>query len=192
MLLFKETKKLFYDNFRYKVVIRTKYCRHFRYEQDLDYILKLLGSDPATDYMIDVVQKLKNVDEFKFRVESPYVSVYLNDEQVLDQILNIDHSAIKYYSKPLIDLKPGEVRVTSLPYGFKIHLKRTHKSHAEFVDWAVAQPSKFKLPSTCQVRLRRSVNHLPVYFYAKDENSILLAKMMLGSSFGHIEKIVKD
>ena len=194
MVLFKETKKLFFDEFPYKIVLRTKYARWFRNEQDLEVIKNRIWSninDVHVEYVRNVLGELETIDKFKFRVETPFLSIYLNNEDALNSILNIDTSMVKYYSKPLTNLIAGEVVVKSLPYGFKVFLDRTTQSHASFVEWAEAQPTKFRLPKSCKTQLCKQRNFRSIYFYAKDENSILLARMQLGSAIKSIEKIVK-
>ena len=191
MLPFKETKKLFYKKYQYKIVVISKFSTYFRYA-DIPWILSRIQIEP---WLHSVLSQLQQTEDFKFRVENYYLSMYLNDEEIFNEMLhelgNNVPSKVAYYSKPLTTLQPDEVIVKSLPYGFKVHLTSTNKSYAEFIDWAEAQPVKFRLTNRCKTNLKRDRSFNKSYFYAKDEASILLAKLMIGPIIGNIEKVVK-
>lgn len=191
MLPFKETKKLFYNKYQYKIVVVSKFSLYFRFS-DISWLLSRLQLEP---WLHSLLTQLQQAADFKFRVEDYYLSIYLNDEDVFNNMLHeLDNnvpSKVHYYSKPLTTLQIGEVIVKSLPYGFKVHLTPTNKSYADFIEWADAQPVKFRLTNRCKTTLQRDRSFNKSYFYAKDEASILLAKLMIGPIISNIEKVVK-
>ena len=203
----KRTKKLFDNTYQYKAVIVCVFSGLFRgkhlqfAEKKLDEF-KVTGKYPlwskrATvddiDYAKQICKLLSKVTNYDLRVESPFISFYSNNFDDIKSITEIDVSAVKYVSMPEAQqlLVKDTVYVKKLDYGYKVTLGKTNQNYGNFIGWATSNPNKIRLSGRCTHDLNRDYSWGGSYFYVKDDKSLIMVKMFLGSVISRIDQVVK-
>lgn len=202
-MLHKTTNKLFRGTYQYKVVLICAFAHHFR-SGDLDttavrlqtteVVAQSTRSSKYLDnylYAVDVLAALKKLTDFEIRVESPWISVYLNNMDDVDMLIAIDQDRVKYVSLPIVPLTSGTIVMSKRDYDYRITLGKTRQNHESFVEWAEANSGKLKLTKSCKKDLLKDRSWGGSYFYITGENMVLMAKMHLGDSISKIERITK-
>ncbi len=164
------------------VPLDTPLWSKLRNKKDLEYCLKLEHA-------------LSTIKDFSVRVEHPLISLYSNNINDIVSISNIDPERVKYVSKPGDEVRPklekNTVFLPKIKYGFKITLGKSTRSHENFVSWA-AKSEHVKLTKSCIRDLSRSKSWGGSYFYAKDERSITLVRMLLTEEISRIDRVIND
>lgn len=204
MILYKDTVKLFQGKYQYKIVLICTGVGVFR-GNDLDRaFVKLSNLSVETntiwkrahlltqkdiDYLFDVYQTLRTIDDFKLRVESPWLSIYLKDETDLIKIKNINKDRVKLIYQPKVSLQENEI-VSTLPFDYKVSIKTTKQGYNAFVDWA-KQFDTIRLTNSCTDILKNGRNYSSgSYFYVRGEKTLTMTKLHLGNLIRKVEKIV--
>ena len=206
-MLVKKTRKLFHGKYQYKAVLVVPAASWFR-GCNLDYALEKLAAFRFTDkktfdnklkspedltYCVKLAKALAKLENFEIRVESPLLSFYSNDKADIDKLVNLNSDRVKYTSEPedTSSLVANTVILPKIPFDFRVTMGRTRQSHENFVEWASGN-SKLKLTKSCADALKRNHSWGGTYFYVKGDNSLLMARMMLGGSINKVEKIIKQ
>lgn len=209
MIQFKETKKLFFNKYKYKIVLICQGCYVFRSndwdraaerlrlkalspEDKTDDYVPYFGKKPAVDinYCYDILDTLRSIDEYALRVENPWLTIYSNNKDDIDTIANLNPSKVKYVCIPYIELSENVIVMNDTPFQYRVTIGRGTLNCSSFVDWA-NNNKNVRLTRKCQEYLlsgRPRYNNL--VFYITGDNNLLLAKIHLGSNITKIEHIV--
>jgi hypothetical protein len=211
----KKTNKLFHDKYVYKVCVVTPVAFHFRgndlertklilqldeidLSKDGRVFVKIGGNYSRTHAAIDDVRgglEILNVLEsdlnHKLRVEGRFLSIYSNNESLIDQISNIPGLHIRDIWKPVNDkakefLLTGPRAIIRKNYSHKYKVSiRGLKSEAEnFKSWAAKLP-KVKIISWNSYKWDS-------YFYVADEKTLSMCRLFLGSNVKKVEELVTE
>ena len=206
-MLVKQTRKLFHGKYQYKAVLVVPAASWFR-GCNLEYALEKLAVFNLDDkrtfdnklktkediaFCVKLAKSLAKLDNFEIRIESPLLSFYTNDKLDLDKLVKIDSERVKYISVPedTASLVANTIILPKIPFDYRVTMGRTRQSHENFVEWAETN-SKLKLTKSCVDALNRNHSWGGTYFYVKGDNSLLMARMMLGGSINKVEKILKQ
>ena len=78
-----------------------------------------------------------------------------------------------------------------LDFGFKITMGSARQNLSSFVQWSKDNP-KVRLPKRAKHDLSKDYSHGGSHFYVKDEKSLTLVKMFLGSYITKIETVIRS
>jgi hypothetical protein len=212
---YKQTKKLFYGTYQYKIVLVCAGAGWFR-NKDWDYTAAMLGKvdvdknsaqNPSytryngisiktkedLDYAFNLLKLLRKLEDVDLRIESPWISLYTNTEKNIDKVTKLDTARIKYVSVPAKDtvLESGTVILPKVDFDYKITMGRTMQNYTTFVDWADAS-NKLKLTKTCRKQLSNNSSWGGSYFYVTGDKNLMLTKMHLGGTIAKIERVIKN
>lgn len=199
----KITTKLFYNKYKYKVVLVTSTASWFRGKNFDNVVKKLSGKEsyyiePRTpaekayaNSLLDVFLKL---EDFDLRVENPFLSFYTNNEKDALTVAKIEPNRTKYVSHPCAKsehlLEYNTVILKRLDYGYKVTMGHCPQDVTSFIQWC-ENNSKVKLTDRAKKDLQRHRSWGGCHFYVKDDKSLTMVKMFLGSYISKIERVVK-
>lgn len=200
----KHTSRLFNKKYKYKVVLVTKGCGWFR-NNDLDLVKKNLGTyvDSAWGpkltpddllFIKKIYNVLKKFNDYELRVENPLLSLYTNTESLIESLAGLNPELVKYVSFP----KPGSEQILNnngvitkrIDYGYKVTIGRTRKSFEDFLNWA-NNMEKVRLTKRTKKELAKEHSWGGYYFYVKDDKTLTMVKIFLGTHIQTIEKVTK-
>jgi hypothetical protein len=212
---YKQTKKLFYGTYQYKIVLVCAGAGWFR-NKDWDYTASMLGkvdldknsaqnsgytrytgisikTKEDLDYALDLLKLLRKLEDVDLRIESPWISLYTNTEKNIDKVTKLDTARIKYVSVPAKNtvLESGTVILPKVDFDYKITMGRTMQNYTTFVDWADSS-TKLKLTKTCRKQLSNNNSWGGSYFYVTGDKNLMLTKMHLGGTIAKIERVAKN
>lgn len=202
----KRTSKLFANRYKNKAVIITAFSGFFRGNnlQFAEKKLKECGSDPKNypawarkatpsdvDYGLKLCKFLNSIENYTLRIESPFLSFYTNDDTDLKAITSIDTNYVKYVSIPENNLEENTIYLRRINYGFRITMGKTSQSHDNFIKWC-EKNDKVKLPKKSKKDLTETSSWGGYYFYVKDEKSLTMVKMFLGSDIARIDRVIQS
>lgn len=212
---YKQTKKLFYGTYQYKIVLVCAGAGWFR-NKDWDYAASMLSkvdlvknavqhpnytryngisikTKEDLDYAIDLLKVLRTLEDVDVRVESPWISLYTNTEKNIDKVTNIDNTRIKYVSVPATDstLEVGVVILPKVDFEYRVTVGRTTQNYTTFVQWADTS-SKLKLTKTCRKQLSSPASWGGSYFYVTGDKNLMMTKMHLGGTIAKVERVAKN
>jgi len=205
-MLVKKTKRLFHGKYQYKAVLIVPAAAWFR-GCNLDHAIEKLMSFSFSNkktfdnklktpedlaYCVKLAKALDKLENFEIRVESPLLSFYTNNKADVDKLVKLDVDRVKYTSEPedSASLVAGTIILPKIPFDYRVTMGRTRQSHDAFIEWAAAT-DKVKLTRSCEDALSRNHSWGGTYFYVKGDNSLLMARMMLGGGINKVEKIIK-
>ena len=203
----KRTKKLFDNTYQYKAVVVCVFSSLFR-GKNLQFAEKKLEEFKATgkfpvwgkkatvddvNYAKQLCKFLSNITDYDVRVESPFISFYSNNFADIKAITDISVDAVKYVSKPETQepLEKNTVYVKKLEYDYKVTLGKTNQNYTNFINWAKSNANKVRLPGRCIYDLSNDFSWGGSYFYVKDEKSLTMVKMFIGSNISRIDHVIK-
>jgi hypothetical protein len=203
----KRTKKLFLDTYTYKVVIISALARIFR-GNDLDSVSKKLAyyrvntntkpvqywashmSTDDIDLAENILKLLTPMSDYVVRVESPIISIYTNNLEDIKKITDHLTDFVKYVSLSENELEKGVIYLKKIDFDYKVTLGHIQTPQVPLVRWC-DDNSKIRMPRTCKEQLVRGWGCKQRYFYVKDDRSLIMVKMFLGSNIQRIERVVK-
>lgn len=190
-MLYKETTKLFHRKYQYRIVLVCTGVGIFR-GNNLDLIWAKLQNYEANDdrtYLHKLYKCLESFSsEYALRVETPWLSIYTNNTELLQELRDIDLQKVKYIYRPTVPIIDGEI-VSTLPYDYKVTIvKQKQVDYSTFINWANASEN-FRLTNSCKQETSR-YHSIPSYFYVKGEKNLTMAKIHLGNSIHRIEKVI--
>lgn len=205
-ILTKRTSRLFNKKYKYKVVLVTKGCGWFR-SNDLDNVKKEVESYSESQhpwgpklnnddlvYIKKLYNVLKKSSDYDLRVENPLLSLYTNTESLVEALASIRTDLVKYVSYPAPGseqiLESNGVITKRLDYGFKVTVGRTRKNYSDFLNWA-SNMDKVRLTKRSKKELEKEHSWGGYYFYVKDEKTLTMVKIFLGSNIQSVEKVTK-
>jgi histidyl-tRNA synthetase len=199
----KDATKLFLNKYKHKLVLVTPFAHVLR-NKDIDtakskvedsyYYSRINSSVAQLKYFYKVCNVLKKYkEEYNVRIENPRVSIYTDNTNLINQLVKIDENNVKFVVVPNNEnpeLTQGSVLVKRLNYDFKVHVAATRTNHNNFVEWSKNNP-KIRMTRRCSVDLSRDRSWGGSYFYVKDEKTLTMVKMFLGSDISRVESVIK-
>ena len=211
-MLHKTTTKLFSGKYQHKIVLVCAGASVFR-SGDMDatiakldkvdvianrmdhYRTTKIGTKEDLAYAYQLAGTIKRLgNDCNIRVESPWISIYTNNELVIDTLVKLDESRVKYISSPLVGttLTVGTIIMSKRNFDYKITLGRTRSENSAFVQWAESQTGKMHLTKSCKRQLLQNSTWGGSHFYITGDNVLLMAKMHLGGAISKIERITRQ
>jgi len=203
----KRTKKLFLDTYSYKVVIISALASIFR-GNDLDSVSKKLAyyrlntntkpvqywsrhmSTDDIDLAENILHLLTPMSDYVLRVESPIISVYTNKLEDIKKITDSVTEFVKYVSLSENNLEKGIIYLKKIDFDYKVTLGHIRSPQDSLIKWC-ANNSKIRMPKTCKEQLELGWGCKQRYFYVKDDRSLIMVKMFLGSNIHRIDRVIK-
>lgn len=205
------TTRLFFNQYKYKIVLVCATAHFFR-GNNLTYVKetisnirnkndipvgwnrKALDSNELTFGEL-LVKSFSKMENYCLRVESPLLSFYTNSEKDAESILKINVEKVKYISipeSPLTESKLGthNVLTKKIDFDYKVTMGRTRTSFDSFLEWCKDNP-KIRMPKRAKRDLEKNHSWGGSYFYVKDEKTLTLVKLFIGSFINKVETVVK-
>ena len=206
-MLFKTTRKLFNGTYQYKIVLVCPNAHFFRngdWQQCLNMLQKSsvapsTRNGPASfksvedkDYALSLYKVLSTSVNLNIRIENPWITVYTNDKNHIDDLVKLDKDRVKYICLPptTVSLSANNVIMPKMNYDFQVTLGKTTQEHSAFIAWASSN-QKLKLTKSCIAALTRNRSWGGTHFYVTGDNNLLMAKMHLGGSISKVSRIIK-
>lgn len=207
----KHTSKLFFNKYKYKVVLISAGASWFRgnnvdyandqlqdlksnIEFNISWKSKLKRDLDDQRYIESIIKFLRKVSDYDLRVESPLLSFYTNNEKDAETLVKIEPARIKYVSYPedgaQTNLEQNQVISKKLDYQFKITMGRTRQDYTNFIEWS-ENNTKIRVPKRAKKDLTSSHSWGGCHFYVKDAKTLTMVKMFLGSDINKIENVIK-
>jgi len=214
-----ETKKLFYNEYKYKLVFRTRLSRYLRgsdFKKSLRQLtnfvdesnkkspanqrkqlsnLNRLRDTLSQDEVAEVTSLLKEfskASDFRLRIEYNTVGVFSNNKTWLKKIARMANNAKEFY-EPLDEslLTDPNVIVLKRPIDFeyRVTLASNCKVDTGFADWVATNTDKVKATQWTLQKIRRGVYVGGLYFYARDKKIVNLIQLMIGN-MGRVDKVI--
>jgi hypothetical protein len=150
-----------------------------------------IKSQDDIDYNFKLASRLLDMKDFEIRVESPWISIYTNDQASVDAILNLDSSKVKYISvPPATGIAENTIVMPKINFDYRVTLGKTTNPNLAFIEWAEKSP-KLRLTKSCIRDLTSTRSWGGTHFYVTGDNTLLMARMHLGGCISKIERIVK-
>lgn len=201
----KSTTKLFFNKYKYKIVLVNRGASWFR-GNNLDYVEQRLQNNTTViawekgldktdrEYNQKLLALFRQFTEYELRVESPLLSVYTNNEAEVVKLSKIDIAKVKYVVMPdattSASLDEHKIIVKRLDFDFKVSMGRTTQDFNSFINWCDGNP-KIRMPKRVKRDLSKSHSWGGGHFYVKDEKTLLIVKMFVGSWINKVEQVVK-
>lgn len=202
------TKKLFYDQYLYRIQLRVNKASIWR-GGDINYVLNqiFLYNNPTKkhEYGFNYIsnctpqdiekhtklyQTLYELEDYKIRVETSIISIYSNTKDTIEKIKKEMQKEVISICEPkseqhkkLLSSRPNIV-FSKVDFKYKLTLGRINKDSVNFTDWA-KNNKKVQLPRVDDGKIYRGCNIL-----IKDDKTLMMVKMYLGSSIQRIDEIL--
>lgn len=211
-VLIKPTVKLFGGTYQYKVVLRTVAANWFRSENfnkipdrvaDPKIAAKVLPLSNGARYVsleqtleyVSALYHILNQDRTSYstRVEYPILSIYSNDELLIEQLVNVDCTNVKYICQPLAGstLHTNTIILKRVPFKFKVTIGRTFQSYDSFLKWC-EQSEKIRITKATIRNLAKANSFAGGFFYVKDDAALMMVKIFFGNCITKVETIVSQ
>jgi hypothetical protein len=200
----KHSTKLFQGKYKYKIVFTSGVAGWFRgssienirqsYERKDSYYHSRNATLTELNHALKMSDVLETIEDWHARVETPFVSIYLNNERDLESIVKNCKNRVKYVEIPDPKsqdlLTQGCVLVKKLDFKFRVSLGVSNQNHSNFVHWCENNP-KIRMPKRAKRDLIRDGNTGGGFFYVKDEKSLTMVKMFLGRTITKVETVIQ-
>jgi hypothetical protein len=203
----KRTKKLFDNTYKYKAAILCIFAGYFRgnnlqfAQQKLKDVKKTgvfpMWAKKATsddvDFALGLCKTLSKLQDYAIRVETPVISFYTNNDGDLKTVTDLDCDAVKYVSVPEDQqaMEKDTIYVKKLDYSFKVTMGRIKQSQDNFLQWCQTNANKIRMPKRCKDDLSGDHSWGGGHFYVKDDKTLTMVKMFLGTSIARVDRVVK-
>lgn len=200
----KYSTKLFQKKYKYKIVFTSGVAGWFRgsdaariqhmYENSDQYYYSRQATSGEKSHANKLAKVLESIEDWQARVETPFVSIYLNNDLDLETVIKNCKNRIKYVEIPdpksEVKLIEGTVLVKNLDFGYKVTVGTSNQSHLNFVIWC-ENNAKIRLPKRARRDLSKDFNPGGGFFYVKDDKSLTMVKMFLGRTITKVENVVR-
>ena len=204
-----DTKKKFFNQYLYKAVINAPMCRLIlsnhdnlakeyqrRFELSRHYNHGGSWKRKNTSTRANISElvyyqnlRLKNIDELKFRIEEPYLSIYSNDEKFLYDIISKINSDIKEIHRPANELAKdildqGQIVIKkSTDYEYKVVLRESgaisYEVREQVYGYLIGLTDTVKMTPGCKRNLtERNYWFTSTYFYTKDPSVLTFLNLI--------------
>jgi hypothetical protein len=208
MKLYKQTSKLFFDKYVYKISLNTVLASEFRYknlprtiakiqaiasqiEKTKDgkiqlgtYYRKFVNTNDIF-HVSNLCNILKSQSDYGIRVEGECLGVYTNDDTVIANIEKL--GKIRDISKPANDViknflltTPNSIIAKKYTHKYRVTVNPLRDASENFHRWAE------KIPS---IKLLRRTYHTEGYFYAANEKTLGMCKIFLGDKIRRVDEM---
>jgi hypothetical protein len=138
----------------------------------------------------NILQLLNLISDYAIRVESPLLSIYTNSLDDVKKVTDDLTNYIKYVSMSENTLEKGTIYLKKIDFDYKVTLGHIRTPQDSLVKWC-DNNSKIRMPKTCKEQLELGWGCKQRYFYVKDDRSLMMVKMFLGSNIQRIERVIK-
>lgn len=213
MRLGKKTNHLFYDKYVNKIAIQTPLAGDFRNKEldrlkvNFDHYSRLLENSKNGFIEIGnwnkkkisvndvfngfkLLNLLDNEEDYTVRVEGRTLSVYSNNDALIDKIWSIDPLIVKEITQPVNETvknfllsNPNKIIAKNYTHKFRVTVNPLRNNSESFHEWAEKMP---------KIKLLKRTYKTEGYFYAADEKVLNLCKIFLGSRIRRIDEMVTE
>lgn len=204
----RETKKLFYNEYPYKLgifnslayIFREKKFRFAREELSrLEVMYEMnkplvLGSFRKKEYDIPTFMECKwlykeliSRNDYKIRVEYPTVQLYSHDKEWLLSIATKVKTPTDFYEPPVVLAK--NTILVEKPSNYEYRVTLSSKPDPSLSKWIVANPKLAKAGPVFLQEVADNGYSRGLYFYVRDDKVLNIVGLMLGSN-SRVDKIV--
>lgn len=211
MIKYKQTNKLFYDQWNYKVSFALEgasYLRNYPLEHILEKLEKLeikyrwheaVHKNKA--HLIKLAEYLKDVDKslFLMRVESGILDLYTNDSAMVDTFVKLlPESFIRFVCVPSGQvLNKKSILVSKYPddrFTMRVYLKphklKDGREKEKFVSWVKNQPGISMSEAVEDWFIRTEWNWDRRYVLVDNEKTLLMLKLRNSDVVGSVYQLV--
>jgi hypothetical protein len=208
----KNTNKLFFRKYVYKIAIRTPVAGIFRGKNlkiaRLEVALledrlkknggkhvgvggynKSWASKNDLDLANNLIDILEKLEDYRLRVESNTLGLYSNDDNFISDVQRTG-SQIEEISRPSSDKikhfllsSPSAIIRKEYTHKYKVTAKPLWKEAENFIKWAEKLP-KIKITSNNYI--------YGGYFYVADEKTLSMCRIFLSDKIQKVEELVKE
>jgi len=203
-----ETKKLFYNEYPYKLglynslayIFREKKFRFAREELSrLEVMVEMnkplvLGTYRKKEYDLATFTECKWLykelikrNDYKIRVEYPMLQLYSQDKDWLLYIASQVNAPTEFYEPPVILAK--NTILVEKPSDYQYRITLNSKPDPSLAKWIQNNPKLSKAGPVFLNEVANSGYSKGLYFYVRDEKILNIVGLMLGS-LGRVDKIV--
>ena len=204
----RETKKLFYNEYPYKLgiynslahIFREKKFRYAREELSRLEIMAemkeplILGTYRRKEYDLAtfieckwLYKELIKRNDYKIRVEYPAVHFYSQDKDWLMHIGSQVKNPIDFHEPPVVLAK--NTILVEKPSDYEYRITLNSKPDPSLAKWIEANPKLAKAGPVFLEEVANSGYSKGLYFYVRDDKVLNIVGLMLGS-LGRVDKIV--
>jgi hypothetical protein len=200
----KQTLGLFLNKYQYKISIVTYYAGWFR-NKKLDEVLEKLnnGVSPPSfrirdkfknekQYCLKLQKFMSTLENYDIRVSHPTISFYSNNIKHIEELYFLDESRVKFVCLPNENSPPLEkntIFVKKLDYQYKLHITPFKHNCDNFLSWCEDNP-KVKLTGSIKNQFQKGKG-VGGYFYVKDDNTLTIVRLLLGTNISRILNVIK-
>jgi len=164
------------------------------YENSDQYYYSRQATAGEKNHANKLSKVLESIENWQARVETPFVTIYVDTETDLEIVVKNCKNKIKYVEIPdpktESKLTEGTVLVKNLDYAFKVTLGATTQNYISFVEWC-KNNNKIRLPKRAAKDLCKDYSPGGGYFYVKDDKNLTMVKMFLGRTITKVENVVR-
>lgn len=209
----RETTKLFYNKYLYKLLLYNPLVSIFRDKnftyarQQLDALQlkyesgeKLRINEHRLSVPIEefvgakfLLAELDSQSDVKLRIESPRMSIYSNDKKWLEYMKTKPLKFFEFWSpnnKYVHLLQKNTILTNDINFGFTYKVTFSDKIDPNFYKWIINNPSKVRVGDTCLESIKTGQYVRGFYVYIKDDKILSLIMLMIGSQIARIDNIV--
>lgn len=204
----RETKKLFYDEYPYKLSLRNSLGdifrgKNFKHARDeLDQLQSMYERNVPLErgiyrkryYDIEtfkeaklLFQELTIKDAYMIRIENPILQLYSHDKDWLLKLSDLVKNPIDFYEPETVLFK-NEILVDT-PTEYKYRITLPAKVDSSLGKWIKNNPKFAKAGPVCLEEMHNNGYVKGLYFYVRDEKILNLVSLMLGKTC-RIDKII--
>lgn len=134
-------------------------------------------------------------DNYKLRCENPFMSIYSNDINWLNNLMRKNLSVVSF-SEPSIqdinNLRPNIIVTDEDPIPFKFKVTVGNQVSSGLGDWITANPDKCKAGTKFLQEVKNSGYVNGMYFYVRDEKVLQLIQIIIGGNIKRIDKFINS
>lgn len=206
-------KKLFYNKYKYKIVLYNNLASIFR-NCDLDYARcqldmiqhqvdtgakslqlprrvywsRVIGREEFYESQI-LLREFGKKKDYSLRVEMSFLNIYSNDKSWLKTLEKIATSPIEFWSPAhyVESLNENQVVVDVPDMKYRVTLKSCDPS---FAAWCENNIDKIKIGDRLLFSIENGSDVSGRYFYVRDEKVLTLIDLMIGSGIRRIDEVI--
>lgn len=204
----RETIKLFYDEYPYKLSILNPLGHIFReknFKQARDNLdeLQLMyerseplvrGSHRIKTYDVSTFKESKRLfaeftsrDDYKLRIENPVIQIYSHDRDWLIKLSKLVEAPLEFYEPKSVLAKNTILVNKPVEYEYRVTLSTS--PDPGLANWIKNNPTLAKAGPIFLEEVSNKGYSKGLYFYVRDEKILNLVNLMLGKS-SRVDKLV--
>lgn len=207
---FRETKKLFYDEYAYKLVIKNSLAYIFRQKnfntakKNLDYLQTLYDqNEPLILYKSAFRKNTYHEDAFlnckilynefiersdyKIRIELSYISIYSNDRDWLLSLASKIENTFEFWEPKYVLDKNTIILDRYIPYQYRVTMGKS--VDPGLAGWIRKNPDKVRAGNHALREIEKGSHVGGLYFYVRDNKVLNLISLFLSRSC-RVDKII--